>query len=166
MPNDKGEYILWMAHARYGVFARTIYEWYPELLGTVLYINSIQRIVYTVCALLCFVMDWFWWMLSISWWRHQMETFSALLALCAGNSLVTGEFQRPVTRGFDVFFWSAPAWINGWVNNREAGDLRRHRAHYDVILMDSRLLHWHWGNHMPVLISRTKYYSYEILMTS
>ena len=24
------------------------------------------------------------------------------------------------------------AWINGWVNNREAGDLRRHRTHYDV----------------------------------
>ena len=40
------------------------------------------------------------------WWRHQMETFSALLALCAGNSPVTGEFssQRPVTWGFDVFF--------------------------------------------------------------
>ena len=33
-----------------------------------------------------------------SWWRHQMETFSASLALCAGNSPVTGEFpsQRPV----------------------------------------------------------------------
>ena len=27
------------------------------------------------------------------------------------------------------------AWINGWVNHREAGDLRRHRAHYDVTLM-------------------------------
>ena len=27
-------------------------------------------------------------------------------------------------------------WINGWVNNGEAGDLRRHRAHYDVIVMD------------------------------
>ena len=40
------------------------------------------------------------------WWRHQMEIFSALLALCAGNSSVTGEFptQRPVTRSFDVFF--------------------------------------------------------------
>ena len=39
-------------------------------------------------------------------WRHQMETFSALLALCAGNSPVSGEFpaQRPVTRIFDVFF--------------------------------------------------------------
>ena len=42
----------------------------------------------------------------ISWWRHQMETFSALLAFCAGNSPVTGEFptQRPVTRSFYVFF--------------------------------------------------------------
>ena len=40
------------------------------------------------------------------WWRHQMETFSALLPLCAGNSPVTGEFpsQRPVTRSFDFFF--------------------------------------------------------------
>ena len=37
-----------------------------------------------------------------------METFSALLVLCAGNSPVTGEFpsQKPVTRSFDVF-WSA-----------------------------------------------------------
>ena len=35
-----------------------------------------------------------------------METFSALLALCVGNSPVPGEFpsQRPVTRSFDVFF--------------------------------------------------------------
>ena len=41
-----------------------------------------------------------------AWWRHQMEEFTALLALCAGNSLVTGEFpsQRPVTRSSDVFF--------------------------------------------------------------
>ena len=41
-----------------------------------------------------------------TWWRHQMETFSALLAICAGNSPVPGELlaQRPVTRSFDVFF--------------------------------------------------------------
>ena len=39
-------------------------------------------------------------------YRHQMETFSALLALCEGNPPVTGGFppQRPVTRSFDVFF--------------------------------------------------------------
>ena len=41
-----------------------------------------------------------------TWWRHQMETFSALLAFNAGNSPVTGEFpsQRPETRNFDVFY--------------------------------------------------------------
>ena len=46
------------------------------------------------------------WLLHLTWWRHQMETFSVLLALCAGNSPVPGEFptQRPVTRSFDVFF--------------------------------------------------------------
>ena len=45
-------------------------------------------------------------MSSVSRWRHQMETFSALLAICAGNSPVPGEFlaQWPVTRSFDVFF--------------------------------------------------------------
>ena len=62
-----------------------------------------------------------------------METFSTLLAICAGNSPVPGEFptQRPVTRSIDVYLICAR--INGWVNNREAGDLRRHRAHYDVL---------------------------------
>ena len=47
--------------------------------------------------------------------------------------------QRPVTRGFD-FFSLICAWINVWVNNRGAGDLRRHRAHYDVIVM---WINWH-----------------------
>ena len=39
-------------------------------------------------------------------WRHQMETFSALLVIFPGNSSVLGEFpaQRPVTGSFDVFF--------------------------------------------------------------
>ena len=39
------------------------------------------------------------------WWCHQMETFSALLAICAGNSTVPGEFpaHRPVMQSFDVF---------------------------------------------------------------
>ena len=57
-----------------------------------------------------------------SWWHHQMETFSTLLAICAGNSLVTGEFpaQRPVMRGFDVFFdlrlnkWLSKQWWGWW----------------------------------------------------
>ena len=41
-----------------------------------------------------------------TWWRHEMETFSALLAICAGNSPLPGEVpaQRPVKRSFDIFF--------------------------------------------------------------
>ena len=64
-----------------------------------------------------------------------METFSALLALCAGNSPVTGKFpaQMAVTRSFDVFFDLRQH--NGWVNNGEDGYLRRHRTHYDVTVM-------------------------------
>ena len=71
----------------------------------------------------------------IPWWRHQIETFSALLALCAGNSLVTGEFpaQRPVTQNFDVFFDMC---LNKRLSiNRDSGDLRRHSAQYDVTVM-------------------------------
>ena len=64
-----------------------------------------------------------------------MEIFSALLAICAGNSPVSGEFPapRPVTQSFDGFFICV--WINGWENSREAGDLRRYRAHHYVIVM-------------------------------
>ena len=71
---------------------------------------------------------------SIGWWRHQMETFSALLAICGGNSPVTGEFpaQRPVSRGFDVFFDLRPnkrlskqSW--GWWFETPSRPLWRHR---------------------------------------
>ena len=46
------------------------------------------------------------WIVGHAWWRHQMGTLSVLLALCTGNSPVTGEFpsQRPVTRSVKVFF--------------------------------------------------------------
>ena len=101
-----------------------------------------------------------WWCLAggtirpwivIPWWRHQKETFSALLALCAGNSPVTGEFpsQRPVTRSFDVFFGlclnkrlSKQSW--GWWFKTPSRSLWRHcngwhlyantRAHFNIWL--------------------------------
>ena len=74
-------------------------------------------------------------MMFSSWWRHQMKTFSSLLALCDGNPPVTGGFpsQKPVTRIYDVPLICA--WANGWAKTRDSGDLKRHRAHYDVTLM-------------------------------
>ena len=68
-----------------------------------------------------------------AWWRHQMETFSALLAICAGNSSDPGEFpaQKPVVRSFDVFFdlrlhkrFSKQSW--GWWFETPSGSLWRH----------------------------------------
>ena len=80
-------------------------------------------------------------------WRSMMTSsngnFSDLLAPCAGNSLVTGEFlsQRPVTWSFDVFSLICLIClilsINARVNNLEAGDLRRHRTHYDVTVRET-----------------------------
>ena len=75
--------------------------------------------------------------LPVTWWRHQMETFSALLAICAGNSPVPGEFptQRPVTRSFDIFFdlclnkrLSKQWW--GWWFETLSSSLWRHRNVY------------------------------------
>ena len=88
-----------------------------------------------------------------------METFSALLAICAGNSPVTGEFpaQRPVTRSFDVFFdlrlnkrLSKQLW--GWWLETPSHPLRRHcnamrgspyrRAWHFALIALYNYLHW------------------------
>ena len=105
-------------------------------------------------VLLCFV--------SFSWWRHQMETFSVLLTLCAANSLVPGEFptQRPVTRSFDVFFdlrqnkrLSRQSW--GWWFETPSCQLWRHN---DVLII---AVHMGWypictlsvsHRHMPTVL--------------
>ena len=76
---------------------------------------------------------------AFSLWRQGMEiqSFSALLALCERNPLVTGGFpsQRQVTQS--LVYSLICAWTNGWANNRDADDLRRHRDHYDVTEMHS-----------------------------
>ena len=57
-----------------------------------------------------------------------METFSALLALCVGNSVNSP--HKGQWRGA-LMFALIYAWINGLVNSRETGDLRRHRENHD-----------------------------------
>ena len=84
------------------------------------------------------------------WWCHQMQTISALLAICAGNSPgtpVPGEFpaQRPVTQSFDVFFdlrlnkrLSKQSW-DWWFETlscplwRHRNDHRHHQHIFDFI---------------------------------
>ena len=65
-----------------------------------------------------------------------METFPALLALCAGNSPHKGQWSGALMLSLIC------AWINGWENNLETRDLRHHRTHYDVIVMHLVVLAW------------------------
>ena len=94
------------------------------------------RGVYKICEMhrLTCLHGW-----RIAWWRHQMETFSALLAICPGNSPVTGEFpaQKPVAHSFDVFFdlrltkrLSKQWW--GWWFETPSCPLWRHRKGYII----------------------------------
>ena len=72
----------------------------------------------------------------VTWWRHQMEKFTRywpfvrVIHRSPVNSPHKGQW-----RGAFVFSLIC-ARINSWVNNGEAGDLRRHRGHYDVIVMN------------------------------
>ena len=98
---------------------------HPMVWGTS--VNSLALILKTIYLFLSYK-------LIFSWWRHQMEIFSELLAIYAGNSPATGEFptQRPVTRSFDVYFDLRPnerlskQWW-GWWFETLSRSLWRHR---------------------------------------
>ena len=93
------------------------------------------------------------------WWRHQMKTFSALLAICTGNSPVTGEFpaQSPVTRCFDVFFdlslnkrLSKQWW--GWWFETPSRPLWRH-CNANLAPPSNLLTVWNAGNDILVYLT-------------
>ena len=90
-----------------------------------------------------------------TWWRHQMETFSALLAICAGNSPVPVNSPHKSQWRGALMFTLICARINGWVNNSEAGDLRRYRTHYDVILMKSVMMAHYTLLHLFIIITQS-----------
>ena len=81
---------------------------------------------------------------NTNWLTWTIVDSSSMMTSSNGNifrvtGLLCGEFtghrwHRGQLRGA-LMFCLVCAWINDWVNNREAGDLRRHRAHYDVIEM-------------------------------
>ena len=103
------------------------------------------------------------WRKSVARWRHQVETFSVLLALCAGNSPVIDEFpsQRPVTRSFDVSLICAlnkrlGKQSGGWWFETPSRSLWRHcnvpnkslwglRLHTILQFRISHLNHKFWG---------------------
>ena len=97
--------------------------------------NTFDENVLILTGWLCNMVDKILWIWKHSWWRHQKGTFSASLALCAGihrssvNSPHKGQWRGT------LMFSLICLWIKGWVNNHEAGELRRHGAYYDVIVV-------------------------------
>ena len=87
------------------------------------------------------------WMKTVTWWRHQVETV---------NSPHKIHWRRA------SMFSLICVWINGWVNNREAGDLRCYRAHYDFIVMNITIV-WQWH---PVCIIEWRYIALYRWVTS
>ena len=118
-------------------------------------ISSTRRFKVWLVLLTCLL-----WHVCNTRWRHQMETFSTLLALCAGNSPVSSEFpaQRPVTRSFDVFFdlrlnkrLSKQPW--GWWFETLSWSLWRHRNDKSEVFNTTHLLHsLAWTRHIYGII--------------
>ena len=73
-----------------------------------------------------------------SWWRHQMPRdwpFVRGIPRSPANSRSPVNSPHKGQWREALMFYLICAWMDGWVNNGEAGDLRRHRAHYDVTVM-------------------------------
>ena len=97
---------------------------------------------------------------------HMMTSSNGNIFRVTGHAFVRGIHRSPVNsphksqwRGA-LMFSLICVWIIGWVNNREAGDLRRYRVHYDVIVMQqgkdipciiSWLISWYWNQYTSIM---------------
>ena len=86
-------------------------------------------------------------------WERGQEVSKSLVSLLQAGYTPRTDFSRywPFVRGIHRSPVNSPhkgqwrgalmcGWTNGWVNNGEAGDLRRHRAHYDVTVMEAEMI--------------------------
>ena len=102
-------------------------------------------------------------------WRgkcfHMTEIFSASLSICEGNPLMTGALTKGQWRGALIFSLVC-ALANVWVNNRDAGDLRRHRSHYYVTVMvrAATCPVAHINVHLSISVQKTRKIAKSVVM--
>ena len=114
-----------------------------------------------------------WWWHSVLWCQvicssgnNQLDLIPHIMMTSWNGNIfrITGSFVRgnhrsPVVvsphkgqwRGALIFSLIS-AWANGWATNRDADDLRRHRAHYDVTVMYIRNRHVKQWIYYPLLL--------------
>ena len=130
-----------------------------------LFVSSMYFICYSMAINLISIWIWVLKLKYMPWWRHQMEIFSALLAICAGNSPVTGEFptQRPVTRSFDVYFDLRPKerlskqWWGWWFETLSRSLWRHRNACGCLLLMNYVKLIWYLDIVLSFTWTRAKF---------
>ena len=94
-----------------------------------------------------------WSGVACTWWRHQMETFSALLAICAGNSPVIT--KAIVTQSFDVFFdirlnqQLSKQWKRRWSETPSRSLWRHCNGSMLEYRYRTNLEHWIWNDRLP-----------------
>ena len=148
---DRDFVIPWQSHSKNPTIKLFILTGLCIKIQTSLIISAKSAIALSVCVIekASCMLCWYqtcrimWYLVfRHSWWRHQIETFTRYWPFVRE---FTGHRWIPPTKASDTelwcFLWSAP-WINYWVNNREAADLRHHRAHYDVIAMLRMYRRW------------------------
>ena len=111
--------------------------------------STVYLMVYNHTFLCCFIATYLpFFHDDVIKWKHFPRhcPFVRGIHLSPVNSPHTGQWRGALMLSLIC------VWINGWVNNREARDLRRHRAHYDVTvvlhrvalrtLVDASLIQW------------------------
>ena len=107
-------------------------------------------------------------------WNHFMVTSSNRTIFCVTGPLwgeSTGDWWIPLRKASDIRSFHVSlicAWTNGWVNNRDAGNLRHHCAHYDgtVILRMFSILKIRYNVEVINIWTRNNHYLPVLLMMS
>ena len=96
--------------------------------------NALENVVCEMAGVLSRPHCVYKWHDDVIKWRHFPRYWPFVRGIHRSpvNSPYKGQWRGA------LMFSLTCVWINGWVNNREAGDLRRYRAHYDVTVMLSR----------------------------
>ena len=107
------------------------------------------------------VPKWFIKQMNMTLWNLRLRWVFVMMSSNANVFRVTGhlcgEFTGhqwiPHTKASDVELWCflVCAWIIGWLNNGEAGDLRCHHTHYDITIMCEMKHEWYWSMCMTTL---------------
>ena len=147
--------VLWFCKCIYQQMPR--YAWRIDSLSYIYNLKLFAKWIQFVFVQNILSMDWN--MPQLSMVTSSNWNISRLTGPLCGEFI--GDWWIPRTKASDAelwYFFLSTRWINGWVNNREAGDLRCQRAHYHVIVMYTKDYYWWLISLIHISVSRHDFY--------